>query len=302
MNQVMNVCIVGDGFIGNELAWEISSFPGLKVYRAPNEFKKPYKLSAFQTQNLTNYFKETNIRVIINVAGPTDIQNSFVNQHTYTSGQLEQVQEHVKILEALPSRCDYIYLSSGSVYGSTALTGASETDAPNPLSPYAEGKLMAENFLKSAMQDKKFARSLYILRGFSLYSHLKANRLLSRICDIYSMQAQPELFGDGLETRDYISVAFFSKVVERVIYNRGNMGGGVYNLSSGIGLNIREICEIARNISKVGSKIEINFSGQERQGDPKYMVGINTLLLDELSLEPEMPVDGISTLFANCLR
>ena len=300
--QVVNLCVVGEGFIGSELVKELNQQQRIKIFHAPDTFKKPYGLSPREVGKLRNFFIENKINTIVNVAGPTDIQQSFVDTDTYIMGQIQQVKEHVQILKTLPSRCDYIYLSSGSVYGSTVFSGATENDIPNPLSPYAEGKLLSENYLLGAMKMENFANSLCILRGFSLYSHSKPNRLLSKICEIYAHKSNPELFGTGLETRDFVSVSLFASVLERIIFSSKRIDSGIFNLSSGVGLSIRDICTIAKCVSGLESGIEINFNGQVRKGDPANMVGVNTHLLNEFGLEREDPVSGITALLEKFLK
>ena len=126
------ICICGTGFVGTELFNCFSQIPDLKVFHAPKLFEKPYGLSPAQREAMREFMNSIQPDCIINVAGPTDIQESFSESEKYRLLQLQQVQQHMTILSSCPATPKYIYLSSGSVYGSTTMSGATELDPTRP--------------------------------------------------------------------------------------------------------------------------------------------------------------------------
>ena len=257
-------------------------------------------LSHTEEQTILKFFLENQPNCVVNVAGPTNIQESLLIPDPYTVGQLDQVKKQVSILQRLSTKPKYVYLSSGSVYGSTSELGFGESEPTNPLSPYAQGKLLAENFLQSAQDQFKFASELYILRGFSLFSVESPHRLFRLICQIMLGFEQPTLYGDGNELRDFVSVEFFSKVIERIAVNPNRPPSGLYNLSSGQGLSISQICKVAS--AESATKREITFNGIIRSGDPRNMVGLNDKLVNNFGLKPHSPLLEITELFARSFQ
>jgi nucleoside-diphosphate-sugar epimerase len=257
-------------------------------------------LSHTEEQTILKFFLENQPNCVVNVAGPTNIQESLLIPDPYTVGQLDQVKKQVSILQRLSTKPKYVYLSSGSVYGSTSELGFGESEPTNPLSPYAQGKLLAENFLQSAQDQFKFASELYILRGFSLFSVESPHRLFRLICQIMLGFEQPTLYGDGNELRDFVSVEFFSKVIERIAVNPNRPPSGLYNLSSGQGLSISQICKVAS--AESATKRKITFNGIIRSGDPRNMVGLNDKLVTNFGLKPHSPLLEITELFARSFQ
>jgi UDP-glucose 4-epimerase len=253
-------------------------------------------------KNMHDFIKLNKPDCIINVAGPTNIQESFEQRDSYRSLQLRQVQEHMTILNTCATTPKYIYLSSGSVYGSTSKSGVSELDPVRPISPYAEGKLMAEDYLQAFNMNRNSSIPIYIFRGFSLFSTDRPHRLLSRIVDIFQGAATPTLFGDGEEIRDFISIQNFATVVRQLSSPRIEFVPGIYNLSSGKGLTVREICQLANSSAKYEFKTEVIFNGMVREGDPRNMVGINEKLKSAINLPLMDSESELIQLLSRCLN
>ena len=296
------ISLCGDGFVGNQIDSHLSQVLNLQILQTPRSFMKPYNLNQNELNSLIVYFNEVQPDIIINVAGPTNIQESFENSDEYTLGQFTQVHNHVEVLKRLKFKPIYIYLSSGSVYGSTIQSGATESDIPKPISPYAEGKILAEEYLLKTKIEGDVFHALYIFRGFSLYSSEKTHRLLKLIDEIYSTKIPPVLFGTGNEIRDFVSIKFFCEAIKRLLNAREEIPSGVYNLSSGVGMSIIEICEIANSQSTTGKSVNIEFNGIQRIGDPSCMVGVNFKMIEAFSLQIESPSEGIRKLFFRSLK
>ncbi len=298
--MTITIAICGSGFVGSELERYLSKMPDINVVFAPKEFSRSKALNEIQEEELLKFFEHKQPRCIVNVAGPTNIQESMTTPDIYTMDQLEQVKKHALTLQKLAIKPSYVYLSSGSVYGSTSEFGVDELTPTNPLSPYAHGKILAEGYLQWAQAEFEFCSSLYIFRGFSLFSVEYPHRLFRVIYEMLQGLQEPTLYGDGNELRDFVSVGYFSKIIQKIAVSSTPPLSGLYNLSSGQGLSVHEICKVATDQSK--TEKEITFNGIIRPGDPRYMVGLNDRLVSKFGLRPNDAMIEITELFARSFR
>lgn len=138
-----------------------------------------------------------------------------------------------------------IYTSSGgAIYGDTPGDIHKETDAINPISPYAIAKAAIEGYLRYF--HAKHGLDYITLRISNVYGEgqdiSKGNHgvvpiFISRILNGDGVK----IFGDGSMMRDYIYVKDLADVIERM-FNQ-NHNENLYNIGSGVGVTINEILE-----------------------------------------------------------
>ncbi len=102
-----------------------------------------------------------------------------------------------------------------------------------------------------------------------------------------------EIFGedyptkDGTCVRDYIHVEDLAQAhllaLERLF---NGLPGGAYNLGNGDGYSVKEVVEIARNVT--GKPIPARVV-EKRPGDPAVLVGSSEKAMDELGWRPQFP-------------
>lgn len=128
-----------------------------------------------------------------------------------------------------------VYAGSASAYGIPAGEVQTENDPLCPLSPYAAAKLAGEMYLQA------FAKSYGIetvrLRFFNVYGpRQRADSPYSGVIALFLAALQegriPKVFGDGLQTRDFVYVADVVQALRKAADTPG-VSGRVYNVGTG---------------------------------------------------------------------
>lgn len=149
----------------------------------------------------------------------------------------------------------YFASSGGAVYGNLAKELCAEEDAPQPVSPYAIGKLAIENYL-NYFQAKHGLESvaLRISNPFGPRQHARSAQGIIPIV-LRSIQAGRPVtqFGDGSMVRDYLYVEDLAEMVVKTVV--GSPKQRAYNLGSGVGRSVTEIFGHIRDV--VGADFEI---------------------------------------------
>lgn len=163
----------------------------------------------------------------------------------------------------------FVFSSSCAVYGNKS-NPCTEEDEAMPLSPYAQSKLDAENLCKKYASE--FELNTVSLRYFNVYGdRQKINHEYAAVVAKFRYNLENKLpitiFGDGLQTRDFINV---NEVVATnlKIGMFDNLQGFVVNVASGKSISILEL--IKKLEKEIGQKaVEIKFQ-PARVGDITY--------------------------------
>ncbi len=129
-----------------------------------------------------------------------------------------------------------IFAASSSAYGETEEMPKHEGIYPNPLSPYAAGKLAGEHYIRV------YAHTMGLdgvsLRYFNVFGPRQDpsspySGVISLFARWMSEGRRPKIFGDGLQSRDFTFVA--NAVAANLLAMRtpGPLGGEVYNVGTG---------------------------------------------------------------------
>ena len=158
--------------------------------------------------------------------------------------------------------------SSAAIYGDTPVTPKVETLPPAPRSPYAITKLDGEYYC--AMFQQAGLLQTVALRYFNVFGPRQDPRgAYAAAVPIFIESALANrpitIFGDGCQTRDFISVQ--DVVAANVHFATTPDLGGVYNVARGGTLAINDLAEII--IALTGSRSEIVHEA-ERAGDVKH--------------------------------
>lgn len=114
-------------------------------------------------------------------------------------------------------------------YPNAKIIHASTCAAENPeASPYAFSKKVSADYLK--MYHKNWVNLIFPnIFGDSPRS----------VVDIFRKKQEPQIWGDGLQVRDYVHV---DDIVEALVRAK-NWNSGEYSLGSGVGITVKEIAE-----------------------------------------------------------
>lgn len=263
----MKILIIGSkGFIGSHL---VSYYQNLKaeVYECDvmvdYTASVNYFLADASNADYSEVFQATNYDVCVNCSGAASVPDSLVHPLRDFNLNVENVYKLLDGIRRYNPSCKFINLSSAAVYGNPNKLPINELDTPNPISPYGNHKQMSEIICKEFSDF--FSIQTCSLRIFSAFGEGLKKQLF---WDLYhKMQSSKaiQMFGTGDETRDFIYVKDITRIIELVI-EKANFKGETINVANGIEVSIKDaITAFAKMAEWDGT---INFSGNERKGDP----------------------------------
>ena len=185
-----------------------------------------------------------------------------------------------------------IVSSSAAVYGESLpnikLTEKSET---HPISPYGESKIMMEYEIKKLVE--KYNVNCIILRFFNIFGIGQSSEyagVITKFMKKIEMNKSLEIFGDGMQTRDFVSIKDIVNSIYDAIENGKN---GTYNVASGKGITIKKLAELMISLSKKNLKIIYN---DPKKGDIKFSEADISLAKNELQYLPKYGVENVKNL------
>lgn len=126
--------------------------------------------------------------------------------------------------------------SGGAVYGDQRRLPVPETAPASPVSPYGLSKLAVERF---AARYPGLER--VVLRLSNVYGPGQdpagENGLVAILGDCVRRGVRPAVFGDGLQTRDYLHVEDAARAFERALTSPE----GIYNVGSGVETSVLDL-------------------------------------------------------------
>jgi len=163
----------------------------------------------------------------------------------------------------------FVYASSSSAYGDTPTLPKVETMLPQPLSPYAVGKLVGEHYC--SVFYKVFDLETISLRYFNVFGpHQDPTSQYAAAIPAFVTailkDKPPTVFGDGLQSRDF---TYVDNVVEANLLaaRAKHTAGDVINIACGQAVTVNETIEVIN--AAVGKNIKPIYT-DPRPGDVKH--------------------------------
>ena len=182
--------------------------------------------------------------------------------------------------------------SSAAVYGeSEADVKLTEKSKINPISPYGESKVMMENEIKKNTENNDV--DYVILRFFNIYGKNQSPEyagVITKFIKKIEMNQPLEIFGDGMQTRDFISV---KDVVNSIYHSIENGKNQIYNIRSGEPITIKQLAKLMITLSKKELKINYN---EGKKGDIRFSEADVSLAKKELHYLPKYTLESIKNL------
>src|SRR6202011_157492 len=148
-----------------------------------------------------------------------------------------------------------VYAGSSSVYGNAPTLPKREEMPPNPLSPYALQKLVAEQYCQ--MFTRLYGFETVTIRYFNVFGPRQdpgspCSGVISLFSTALLERRRPIIYGDGLQTRDFTYIA---NVVDGVLRasEAANVAGEVINVATGTRVSLNEVLRILNTV--VGTKL-----------------------------------------------
>ena len=153
---------------------------------------------------LSHLFSESRIDVVVHLAARAGVRTSLNQPLLY---QDVNIGGTVNLLEASRTHNveQFLFASSSSVYGSNGKAPFEETQAMNPISPYAASKAAAEMFCST--YSRLYRVPVVALRLFTVYGpRQRPEMAIHKFVDMIEHGEEVILFGDGTSKRDYTHV------------------------------------------------------------------------------------------------
>ena len=219
----MNVCILGAGTIGHSLMRSLISDSN-KIYLSSSRGK--IQDNSFNNRVFSYQYGE--IAKIENIIEKCIITTRI---DLLTKEQESLIYDDIKSLASIG--CEFINLSSVSVYGSSLLPRDEEAEF-NPVNKYGEMKMKIEITLSEIIQDEKLLNlriaNLFGKRGFTDLTNKTLN---------YLQNNQKINIPSNHNLRDFIYYNDLEIFIEDWIFNRFRSYGNM-NFASGISVSIED--------------------------------------------------------------
>lgn len=235
-----------------------------------------HKVDIRNKEALKRIFEKDHVDVCVHLAARVSVTASARDPESLFTTNIEGTRN----LLSLSSRTgiqNFVFASSAAVYGNSRCLPTAEDSLTEPISPYGKSKLLGEQV---AAEYSGKIRNVTCLRVFNVYGAdqlATCTRVLSKFTDRISNGLPPIIYGDGKQTRDFVSV---EDVVRSIL-----LAGGLYvdhifdsdNQHQFLDLQRRiheEIAFMNGNIFNVGT------------GAPTTILDVATLMTELISVAP----------------
>jgi UDP-glucose 4-epimerase len=189
----------------------------------------------------------------------------------------------------------FVFAASSSAYGETTELPKHEDMLPQPLSPYAAGKIAGEAYVHA------YARSTTLdgvsLRYFNIFGPRQDpsspySGVISLFANRMSRGLRPIIFGDGTQTRDFTYVTNAVAANLAALRHPNPLKGAVYNVGTGERVSLLQLVAAINAI--LGTDLEPEFRGS-RMGDVRDSQASLDRIRRVLAYEPEVSFElGLS--------
>ena len=226
--------------------------------------------------------------VLIHLAAKISVSQSILNPSETFEVNVDGTKN---VLEACKKNYvkKIIIASSAAVYGEGS-SGMKliESAKTNPISPYGKSKLKMEQEI-----EKNNKIDCVILRFFNIFGIGQTPEyagVITKFIEMISSNKPLEIFGDGMQTRDFVSI---NDVVESIYDAIKNGKNGTYNIASGKAITINELAEFMISLSK--KDLEIHHIS-EKHGDIRYSEADISLAKSKIGYVPKLGLNEIKNM------
>lgn len=188
-----------------------------------------------------------------------------------------------------------VFASSCSVYGDEPTLPKREDMPPRPLSPYAVQKLAVEHYLR--VYQSLYGLETVSLRFFNVFGPRQdPSSQYSGVISVFVMKAltgeQPVIYGDGLQTRDFV---FVEDVVQALLLaaQAPSAPGRIFNVGTGQSVTINGLWATIAALSGGSAK---PVHAPRRPGEVQHSLAAIDVARDHLQFAPLVSFEkGVET-------
>ena len=259
-----------------------------------------YNLDIRDKVELNNCFKENKIEAVIHFAASSLVEESIKNPYEYYHNNLYGL---LCLLDVMRENQvgKIIFSSTAAVYGEPSEIPITEASDTKPTNTYGETKLAMEKMMK--WFDKAYGIKYVALRYFNAAGALETGEigedhdpethLIPLVLQVaLEKREKISIYGsdyptkDGTCIRDYIHVMDLAEAHYKALgYLRAGGHSDIFNLGNGKGYSVKEIIEIAREITN--HPIPAIYE-ERREGDPAILVASSEKAKKNLGWQPKL--------------
>ena len=230
---------------------------------------------------------------VIHLAAQTSVSQSIADPKTTADITIDGTVNVLKSCVKTNVK-NLIFSSSGAVYGNCLDTIISENSQLSPLSSYGASKLVAEYNLRTF--SKLFGLNSISLRLFNVYGNGQSSEagVVRKFLKNISKDAPLEIFGDGMQTRDFVHISDVIEAFYCAIRNIEAKRGEIYNIGSGSATSINELASLL--ISSKEKDLQV-IHKPALEGEIKDSKADISLAKNDIGYSPQIPLsDGLASL------
>ena len=295
----MKVLITGGaGYIGSvttayllDNGFEVNVLDNLSTghERSIDKRAKFFLGDILESDSITNAM--TGCDAVVHLAGKAIVSESVLKPDFYMENN------HLGTLNILNSMKELsvnrlVFSSTCAVYGNPISKLIAEDHPTNPINPYGESKLLADNEISQFSKINNL--NSISLRFFNVGGSYKSNtnnlfgelhdeetHLIPKILNNKSVNIYGRNFEspDGTCVRDYVHVVDLARAIKLALVKQNLRHHKIYNLGSGKGSSVLEVIAEAEKV--ILSEI-VKSDGPAKNGDPAYLVADSKLANTEL--------------------
>lgn len=247
-------------------------------------------------QKLIRAFEEHRIEAVIHMAAASLVGESVSHPHKYFTNN---VSAGISLLDAMLAVGikRLVFSSTAAVYGEPERVPITEDAPQSPTNPYGESKLIFERVLR--WYDQAYALRSASLRYFNAAGasercgedHAPETHLIPLVLRVAAGNMEHlEIFGEDYPTPDRTCIRDYIHVVDLadahlLALQALDEKSHLYNLGYGGGYSVREVVEMARQVTGCAIHTE---RAPRRPGDPAVLIASSNKIASELGWHPRL--------------
>jgi GDP-4-dehydro-6-deoxy-D-mannose reductase len=288
-----------NGFVGEHLARHLKN-DGYSVHGIGRELTPQPNVAPFvDTYSQADLLDKDSVKkvpvqsakAIIHLAGLASVADSFNKPDLYKSGNAEMTANLLASAQDQGFNGRVVMVSTGALYDATQPMPLGETSSTTESSPYAIGKLRAEQVAK---QYRENGKDIVIARPFNHIGPGQGKGFL--VPDLYDQlrsvkeKGDSEILVGNLKTkRDYTDVRDIVAAYVKLA-TAEKLEHDIYNIASGASYTGLEILDLLKKAAKLDSITPIIDESRVRPTDAMEITGNSGRLQTEVDWKPQSSV------------
>jgi UDP-glucuronate 4-epimerase len=202
------------------------------------------------------------VDVVFHLAAEPGVRSSWGPRfQRYVTNNIVATQQLLSALATAPGP-RLVYASSSSIYGQAETLPTTEDTTPAPRSPYGMTKLSGEHLCN--IYQANHGLEVASLRYFTVFGpRQRPDMAFNIFCRAAIAGDDINVFGDGLQTRDFTYVADIVAAT-RAAATATIEPGGAYNIGGGLRASLKDILSAIESLAE--KPLRLNFNA-EQAGD-----------------------------------